>query len=48
VANGYSRQIQERIVVAAAPRAVAKALARNYRWTIAPCGDTALNLLGLS
>lgn len=103
VANGYSRQIQERIVVAAEgsifvnsdfadiadtetvrrnlnrlvksgilrrilkgvyekpeysemlkeyvatdPHAVAKALARSYRWTIAPCGDTALNLLGLS
>ena len=27
---------------------VAKALARNYGWTIIPCGDTALNLLGLS
>lgn len=27
---------------------VAKALARNYGWTIVPCGDTALNLLGLS
>ena len=28
--------------------AVAKALARCYHWTIAPCGNTALNLLGLS
>lgn len=27
---------------------VAKALARSYHWTIAPCGNTALNLLGLS
>ena len=27
---------------------VAKAIARNYGWTIVPCGDTALNLLGLS
>lgn len=27
---------------------VAHALARNYGWTIVPCGDTALNLLGLS
>lgn len=27
---------------------VALALARNYGWEIAPCGDTALNLLGLS
>ena len=34
--------------VAADPDAVAKALARSYHWTIAPCGNTALNLLGLS
>ena len=34
--------------VAVDPDAVAKALARNYRWTIAPSGNTALNLLGLS
>jgi len=27
---------------------IAKAIARNYGWTIVPCGDTALNLLGLS
>ena len=27
---------------------VAHALARNFGWTIVPCGDTALNLLGLS
>ena len=27
---------------------VAKAMARNFGWTIVPCGDTALNLLGLS
>lgn len=27
---------------------VARAIARNYGWTIVPCGDTALNLLGLS
>ena len=27
---------------------VARALARNYGWTIVPCGDTALNMLGLS
>ena len=27
---------------------VAQALARNFGWTIVPCGDTALNLLGLS
>lgn len=30
------------------PDAIAKALARNYNWTIAPTGATALNLLGLS
>ena len=28
--------------------AVAKAIARNYGWTIVPCGDTALNMLGFS
>lgn len=27
---------------------IAKAIARNYGWTIVPCGDTALNMLGLS
>ncbi len=27
---------------------VAKAIARNYGWIIIPCGDTALNMLGLS
>ena len=27
---------------------VAKAIARKYNWTIAPSGNTALNLLGLS
>lgn len=34
----------------AAPKVeeVAKAIARNFGWTIVPCGDTALNLLGLS
>lgn len=34
--------------VAPEPDAVAHALARNFGWTIGPCGDTALNLLGLS
>lgn len=34
--------------VAVDPDKVANALARNYHWTIAPCGNTALNLLGLS
>lgn len=42
----YSRLLNE--YVAADPDAVAKALARSYHWTIAPCGNTALNLLGLS
>ena len=42
----YSEILKE--YVAADPEAVAKALARNYHWTIAPCGNTALNLLGLS
>lgn len=27
---------------------VAQALARNFGWTIVPCGDAALNILGLS
>ena len=30
------------------PDKIANALARNYGWTIVPCGDTALNMLGLS
>lgn len=34
--------------VAPAPDKVANALARNFGWTIVPCGDTALNFLGLS
>ena len=34
--------------VAPSPNNVAHALARNFGWTIVPCGDTALNLLGLS
>lgn len=34
--------------VAPHPDAVAHAIARNYGWTIVPCGETALNLLGLS
>ena len=43
---GYSKLLDE--YIAPAPDAVAHALARNYGWTIVPCGDTALNLLGLS
>ena len=42
----YSKLLGE--YVAADPDMVAKALARSYHWTIAPCGNTALNLLGLS
>ncbi len=30
------------------PEKVANALARKYHWTISPCGDVALNKLGLS
>lgn len=42
----YSKLLDE--YVAPDPDAVAKALARSYHWTIAPCGNTALNMLGLS
>ena len=42
----HSKLLEE--YMAADPDAVAQALARNYHWTIAPCGNTALNLLGLS
>ncbi len=42
----FSKLLNE--YVATDPDAVAKALARSYHWTIAPCGNTALNLLGLS
>ena len=42
----YSTLLEENVAVN--PDAVAKALARNYHWTIAPSGNTALNLLGLS
>ena len=34
--------------IAPFPDDVARAIARNFGWTIVPCGDTALNLLGLS
>lgn len=30
------------------PASIAQALARNYNWTIAPSGEAALNMLGLS
>lgn len=42
----YSHLLDE--YIAPYPDAVARAIARNYGWTIIPCGDTALNLLGLS
>lgn len=42
----YSNLLQEFVVPS--PDKIAQALARNYGWTIVPCGDTALNLLGLS
>lgn len=42
----YSNLLLE--YVATDPDAVAKTLARRYHWTIAPGGNTALNLLGLS
>ncbi len=42
----YSKLLGE--YVAADPEVVAKALDRSYHWTIAPCGNRALNLLGLS
>ena len=42
----YSEFLKE--FVTPSPDKVARALARNYGWTIVPCGDTALNMLGLS
>ena len=42
----YSKLLQE--YVAADPNEIANALERCYHWNIAPCGDTALNKLGLS
>lgn len=42
----YSDFLKE--YVAVDPDSVAKALARNYHWTIFPSGNTALNRLGLS
>lgn len=42
----YSNLLKE--YVATDPNAVANALARSYHWTIEPCGNTALNFLGLS
>lgn len=42
----YSDFLQE--FIAPDPNKIAFALARNFGWTIVPCGNTALNLLGLS
>ncbi len=42
----YSKLLKE--YIPANPDAVAYAIARSFRWTIAPCGDVALNKLGLS
>jgi len=42
----YSQLLGEE--VAPSPNKVAHALARNFGWTIYPCGDAILNLLGLS
>lgn len=42
----YSELIGE--YEAPSPTKVAEALARKFNWTISPCGDTALNQLGLS
>ena len=42
----YNEFLEE--YVAPLPDDVAHALSRNYGWTIVPCGDTALNILGLS
>lgn len=42
----YSKLLQE--YTAPKMEAVATAIARNFGWTIVPCGDTALNMLGLS
>ena len=42
----YSKLLNEYIPVN--PDVVAHAIARSFRWTIAPCGDAALNKLGLS
>ena len=42
----YSKLLKE--YIPANPDVIAYAIARSFRWTIAPCGDAALNKLGLS
>ena len=44
----WKAEIQQTLWENVAADPDAKALARCYHWTIAPCGDTALNMLGLS
>ena len=42
----YSKLLKE--YIPANPNTIAYAIARSFHWTIAPCGDVALNKLGLS
>ncbi|MBR5946689.1 hypothetical protein IKZ80_06375 [bacterium] len=42
----YSKFLKE--YIKPSPDAVAKTIARNFGWNIIPCGNTALNMLGLS
>lgn len=42
----YSNLLKE--YLPANPDTIAYAIAKSFRWTIAPCGDVALNKLGLS
>lgn len=42
----YSKLLNEYVPVN--PEKVAYAIARNYHWTISPCGEIALNKLGLT
>lgn len=42
----YSNILKE--YIPANPEKIAYAIARSFHWTIAPCGDVALNKLGLS
>jgi hypothetical protein len=42
----YNKKLNRRIPPS--PNDIAKAISRNYGWTIIPSGNTALNILGLS
>ena len=47
----YEKPVYSKLLktyIPANPELVAYAIARSFRWTIAPCGDIALNKLGLS